>query len=675
MFVSSQYFFTTNMKLSQESKSLPKQVSLIPIPLLMELYSGDWKFPKTLMVFSFGSVDTRIERSIERWVKRLNLYNDVTVDWKRTTDENEANLCIHISSKPENDPSEKNAESYKLEISSEGVNLISPAILGALHGLETLFQLLQKDNNRLHLPCIQIHDKPRFSWRGLLIDSCRHWIPIEVIKRNIEAMASVKLNVFHWHLTNDQGFRVESKRFPKLHNLGSDGHFYSQEEIKDLVLFANDRGVQIVPEFSMPGHSTSWFVGYPNLASKPEKYLLEQGYGGKVPVMDPSLETTYEFIRAFLQEMAGLFPYKYVHIGGDQVNPSHWETQEHIQFFMQKENMEKPSDLQAYFILRVNQILQELGKKLIGWDPILDENLPPSAVIQTARGIQWMKEAVKRGNPVIESSSYYLDVMQPAGEMYQQDPLRGVEGLSLETESLVLGGEACMWTEFADAQNIESRIWPRAASVAERLWSSPDIRDVNEMYDRLDIYSDYLLSYGLTHQSGPKKMLKELVKERDMDAMLTFYKLVRPDFEVRWNNSNYRTQTPLNRLVDISSSDSNIIREFENKVILFINQPCDAELGDNVIWQMQDWLNLQLQLEKSILSSQRLSELTPLFETMVELIQIGISMVHHIQGKIKLSYSEYKNVQEVLDQASEPIAELHVSFVSALRQINERLIL
>ena len=216
----------------------------------------------------------------------------------------------------------------------------------------------------------------------------------------------------------------------------------------------------------MPAHTTSWFIGYPDLASKPGDYLLEQGYGGKVPVIDPSLETTYEFIRSFLQEMASLFPGKYVHIGGDQVNPSHWKTSQHIQAFMQKESLEKPTDLQGYFNLRVAQILQELGKELIGWDPILSESLPSNTVIQTARGIQWLKEAVNNGNPVVESSSYYLDVMQPASEMYQQDPLRGMEEMSSEMEALVLGGEANMWTEFADAQNIEARIWPRAAALS-----------------------------------------------------------------------------------------------------------------------------------------------------------------------------------------------------------------
>ena len=204
-------------------------------------------------------------------------------------------------------------ESYELTVTESGAKLNAATTLGALHGLQTLLQLVQITPAGFAVPAVTIKDQPRFPWRGTMIDSSRHFIPVDVLKRNLDGMAAVKMNVLHWHLSDDQGFRAESKVFPKLTGMGSDGMFYTQAEIRGVIAYAHDRGIRVVPEFDMPGHSRSWFLGYPELSSGPGPYTLEDGD----PITDPTRETTYKFLEKFIAEMAKLFPDAYFHIGGD----------------------------------------------------------------------------------------------------------------------------------------------------------------------------------------------------------------------------------------------------------------------------------------------------------------------------------------------------------------------
>jgi hexosaminidase len=240
-------------------------------------------------------------------------------------------------------------ESYTLEVSERQVVINAPTVVGALRGLETFLQLLSGDASGYYIPEARIRDTPRFPWRGLLIDVGRHWQPVEVIKRNLDGMAAVKLNVLHLHLTEDQGFRIESKTFPRLHQMGSDGLYYTQEQIRELIAYARERGIRIVPEFDIPGHSTSWFAGHPELASAPGPYQIERRFGVHDPSMDPTREETYKFLDKFLGEMAALFPDAYLHIGGDEVTGKHWRLNPQIQAFITKNNLKDKHGLQAYF--------------------------------------------------------------------------------------------------------------------------------------------------------------------------------------------------------------------------------------------------------------------------------------------------------------------------------------
>ena len=254
-------------------------------------------------------------------------------------------------------------ESYILEISATGAKLSAPTPLGILHGLQTFLQLVDVSPDGFAAPAVTINDKPRFPWRGLMIDSARHFTPLDVLKRNIDGLEAVKMNVFHWHLSENQGFRVESKKFPKLHEMGSDGLYYTQDEIRDLIAYARDRGIRVVPEFDVPGHSTAWFVGYPELASAPGPYEIERKWGVFDPAFDPTNEKVYKFLDQLIEEMAKLFPDHFFHVGGDEVNGKQWDANPKIQEFIKAHDLKNNEGLQAYFNKRLEPIVSQAREK------------------------------------------------------------------------------------------------------------------------------------------------------------------------------------------------------------------------------------------------------------------------------------------------------------------------
>jgi hexosaminidase len=287
-------------------------------------------------------------------------------------------------------------ESYTLTTGTNHVSLTANTTIGALRGLQTLIQLSVHDTDGYYFPAVAITDLPRFKWRGLMIDAARHFIPLDVVKRNIDAMEAVKMNVLHLHLSDDEGFRIESKLFPMLQGKGANGDYYTQVQIKELIKYAGQRGIMIVPEFDMPGHASSWFAGYPELASAPGPYEPGPRFklsapGGKplglmdimkminttpTPTFDPSKETTYAFLDKFLGEMAALFPSPYIHIGADENNGAAWKANPAIASFMQQNQIADTHALQAYFVKRVSQLLTKHNKKTLGWEESFSTDLP-----------------------------------------------------------------------------------------------------------------------------------------------------------------------------------------------------------------------------------------------------------------------------------------------------------
>lgn len=515
-------------------------------------------------------------------------------------------------------------ESYRLEVTSSGARLAAPRPVGLLRGMETFLQLVETGPAGFAAPAVTIEDRPRFPWRGLTFDSSRRFMPVDAVKRTLDGMAAVKMNVFHWHLTDDQGFRIESRRYPKLHQMGSGGQYYTQEEAREIVRYAAARGIRVVPEFDMPGHTTSWFVGHPELASAPGPYRIERAIGIHDPAMDPTREEVYAFLDSFLGEMAALFPDPYLHIGGDEVNGRQWNATPRIQAFIRERGLKDNHGLQAYFNRRLLAILQKHGKTPVGWDEVLQPGVPRELVIQSWRGRKALAEAARQGHRVLLSNGYYLDLLQPAEQHYLVDPLGGeAAALPPEAQARVLGGEACMWMEFVSPENVDARTWPRAAAVAERFWSPADVRDVASMYRRIEDVSRRLEFAGLTHRANPRLMLMRLAGTADIGPLETLAEAVEPVKNYnRGPTREYYVTYPLNRFVDAVPAESGAAREFGLLVESAIAG--DAPSRRAVRERLAAWRGNDARLRPLIERSGLLRELAPVSQALAALAQAGM---------------------------------------------------
>ena len=354
----SMFFMLTTLMANAQQQS---QLNVMPLPASYQLANGRLLVQVSFSVSLTGYKEPRLEHALQRFVHNLSRQTGMPLS-TRAGDSADASLVIHTEHASKDIQEFGEDESYSLTVSATGAELKAPTPLGVMHGLETFLQLVEITPDGFAAPAVTVQDKPRFGWRGLMIDVSRHFIPLDVLKRNIDGMAAAKLNVFHWHLSDNQGFRVESKKFPKLHELGSDGLYYTQEEVRDVIAYARERGIRVVPEFDIPGHSTAWFVGYPELASGPGPYQIERRWGIFDPAIDPTQEKTYKFLDEFIGEMAKLFPDQYFHIGGDEVNGKQWNANPKIQEFMHAHDIKNNQELQAYFNKKVQQIVGKHGK-------------------------------------------------------------------------------------------------------------------------------------------------------------------------------------------------------------------------------------------------------------------------------------------------------------------------
>src|ERR1700756_1708235 len=544
------------------------QLNLMPLPASVLQGSGMLRVTQLFSVSVTGTHDPALEAGVRRFVAQLSGQTGIPFRPKAGA---AATLTVRADKALDAVQKLGEDESYQLTVTDSGAQITAPTTLGALHGLQTFLQMVVITPSGFAAPAVTIKDQPRFPWRGTLIDVSRHFIPIEVLKRNLDGMAAVKMNVLHWHLSDDQGFRVESKTFPKLQEMGSDGQYYTQAEIREFIAYAHDRGIRVVPEFDMPGHSRSWVVGYPDLASGPGPFTLETGD----PIMDPTRESTYKFLEKFIAEMAKVFPDAYFHIGGDEVDGKQWNANPKIQQFIHAHGMKNNQDLQAYFNQRLEKIVSKNHKIMVGWDEILHPDLPKNIVVQSWRGQQSLAVAAQQGYRGLLSYGYYLDLMWPAARHYAVDPMSGAAAtLTPEQKQLILGGESCQWAEWVTPENVDSHIWPRNAVIAERLWSPQDVVDVNSMYTRLRAVSLELESLGLAHNSARERMLQRMAGTADVAPLRVLAEVVEPvkDYD-RWSEEQKGPidfHMPLNHLIDAAYPESDAARQFGDLVQRFI---------------------------------------------------------------------------------------------------------
>jgi hexosaminidase len=589
-----------------------------------------------------GFTDARVDSAVRRFTARISRQTGIPIIGDKKV------LVVKRAT-------EGADESYVLDVSPEKAVLEASTVEGALHGLETFAQLIVPGAEGFEAASVHIEDHPRFPWRGLMIDCSRHWMPIEVIQRNLDAMAAVKLNVLHWHLSDDQGFRVESKRFPKLQQLGSDGHFYTQDQVRHIIAYARDRGIRVVPEFDIPGHTTSWFVGYPELASAPGPYSIERSWGIFQPTMDPSREETYKFLDKFLGEMTALFPDQYFHVGGDEVDPTQWKQSASIQAFARAHHLKTPDDLQAYFIQRAEGLVKKYGKTMIGWDEVLNPELQTDTVIQSWRGQAALASAAKKGHRGILSYGYYLDHMNPASFHYAIDPQ-----IDEQNSSLILGGEACMWTEYVTPETIDSRIWPIAAAIAERLWSPKDVTNLASMYDRLDAISRVLEFAGI--RSNEQAMLDRMGGGPGLRVLADASESL--GIDGRQDARKYTSLVPLNRFVDAVPPESPTVRHLERMAQKAVSSPAGAKAEiAGLRAAFTEWSVNDTQINSNFLTS----ELIPLSRNLSNLGSIGLRALEFISSGNSAPPDWAAQQLQEIGSMEKPVAEVRLAAIGPVR--------
>lgn len=609
---------------------LAAEPALMPAPVKVQAMPGNFPIDANLVVETTGGANARLAPAVKAFLSRLARETGVLYAPQVPAPADAHRLIVECAGGAAY-PVLGEDESYTLDVSAAEIRVHAATADGAIHALATLAQWIQPGPEGFAAAGVHIEDRPRFPWRGLMLDVCRHWMPVDVIHRNLDAMAAVKLNVLHWHLSEDQGFRVESKRYPRLHELGSNGDYYTQDQIREIVDYARDRGIRVVPEFDVPGHSGAWFPGHPELAAAPGPFTM--GGRGGVSEMDPTKDTTYAVLDGFIGEMAQLFPDPYYHIGGDEVNPRAWNQSATIQAFAKEHGLKDAKEIQVYFNQRLLKIVQKYGKTMVGWDEILVPGLPTDAVIQSWRGQKSLSEAAAKGYRGILSWGYYLDHLSTAAFHYGVDPLGGPDAAALTPEQAqrIMGGEACMWAELVGPETVDSRVWPRTAAIAERLWSPGTVTDADSMYTRLEPVSRNLEFTGVMHRAyylssvdriaggqpvAPVRVLADAVEAYG----LNLGRLGRPTGAM-----------PLNRFVDACQPESELVLSLERATRRFLaDRSADAADKATLRRQFEIWTANDAQFQAIAVNNKLLAEVAPISKDLGALGEAGIQLLDYL---------------------------------------------
>jgi hexosaminidase len=688
--------------IAQVGPTAPSRLALMPLP--SSITRGDGALTVTPAGGGGSTFTYRYDRThdarLEAAVKRalLQLGRTCGGDVLRSTVDHPApanpSLTINVARPSERVQTVDEDESYQLSITPQGARLTAATDAGAMHGLETVLQLATNEHGACVLPAVTISDTPRFRWRGFMLDVSRHFEPVPVIERTLDGMAAAKLNVFHWHLSDDQGFRAESKKFPKLTGVASDGQFYTQDEMREIVAYAGARGIRVVPEFDMPGHGTSWILAYPELSPEAHITQLPVVYGTPTAVLDPTRKSTYRFINTLVDEMGRIFPDEYFHIGGDEVQSEAWLSNPHIVEFMKKKGYTTPAALQAYFNQRLEVILKKHDKKMIGWDEILNPALPKTIVIHSWRGEASLAEGARQGFQGILSAPYYLDGQKTSAQMFLDDPVPSDTTMTVDQQKLILGGEVCMWAEQLNQETVDSRVWPRTMAVAERFWSPQSDRDVSDMYRRLRINSLKLEDVGLQHTSGPEIMRRNLLLERHPEALDVLASVLEPvSFHERYGGQHTNGLTTLDRLVDAVVADPPSRQQIAGDVDalaggvtvpplpdpkLHLDLSGDVPSGIAPSPEMAlrrlrqrflSWQAAAPRLLEDVQETPRLSDAAIRAEQLGELAEVGLSALTYLQTHTAPPAGWQEQQMAILDAASQPSALVRFTFLHSMRKL------
>ena len=499
-----------NLSAQQHSYDLP----IIPKPSFTTINDGYFVLTSQTKI-SIVKTNPYFKNDVDLFNDHLKLYYNFSLQEKSSDGSNDN--CIVI----EESTTIKSPEAYNLSIQKNKITIsASPYGSGVFYALQSLTQLLaQSDKNNLKIPCAEIKDQPRFEWRGMHLDVCRHFYPVAFIKKYIDLLALHKMNTFHWHLTEDQGWRIEIKKYPKLTEIGawrngtmigpySDqtydsikyGGYYTQQEIKDIVQYASQRHITIVPEIEMPGHAQAAIASYPWLSCSGKQLEVAKGWGVFEDVFCAK-DSTFRFLQDVLDEVINLFPSKYIHIGGDECPKTRWKTCSKCQSIMKQHNLKDEHELQSYFITKIEKYLNSKGKQIIGWDEILEGGLAPNAAVMSWRGTEGGITAAKQKHKVVMSpgSHCYFDHYQASPndeplaiggftsleKVYSYEPVP--DELSKTEQQYILGAQANVWTEYIlNEKHVEYMAYPRACALAEVLWTPKELKNETDFIKRLE---------------------------------------------------------------------------------------------------------------------------------------------------------------------------------------------
>lgn len=545
-------------------------------------------------------------------------------------------------------------EAYRLTVAGDGVTINADGPMGVVRAFATLRQLVGLSSDEITLAAVRVDDAPRFRWRGLMLDVARHFSTVETLKRQIDAMEKVKLNVLHLHLSDDQGFRVESRRYPKL---TAGGPFYTQAEMRDLIAYAAERGVRIVPEFDVPGHSRAIVGAYPEIGVKGKPTVF-----GVDVALNPAKAETYRFLEDLFGEMAALFPDRYFHVGGDEVAKGIWDNDPAVAALKARENLADTLAIERYFHHRVHTILAKLGKTMIGWEEVANSELSTDTVIQAWQTSNAMADAVAKGYSTIVSAGYYLDLLQPTEFSYAQDPADPVSAgltpefaeslrkkspllaafitdamiafprppLTPEQEDRILGGEAPLWAETVTDELVDNRFWPRAAAMAERFWSPREIRDVDAMYRRLAVVQDQLSATGLQDRAIRARMAARLSpgNAAPVETLLDIVGPVRNmahNQQVRAILAGKRVIQSFNKLADAAPVDSLVARRFAADAAAYAAG--DKELLSSLRARLSQWRDNDALFADAAKGRPALEAAIPTSKQIAELAETGLAAI------------------------------------------------
>ncbi|PZX93202.1 beta-N-acetylhexosaminidase [Flavobacterium aquariorum] len=599
-----------------------EQLNIMPWPQNISLSEGVFPLTKNLKVNITGAPNSRIFIGATNFLRRLDGRTGLFFNQGFITGLNElpdAELQINCVRAGKIELYED--ESYLLDVTANKITINATTDVGALHALETLLQLLQNNSNSFYFPISKISDFPRFTWRGLMIDVARHFMPVDVIKRNLDGMAAVKMNVFHWHLVDDQGWRIEMKKHPKLIQMASDGNYYTQEEIKSVVKYASDRGILVVPEIDVPGHGSAILTAYPEIGSKVvnlhlnsgekgqqftqiQSYSIERNAGIFSPTLDPSNPKTYQLLNEFFDEICPLFPGKFFHIGGDENEGKDWDSNPKIQEFKKKHNLANNHELQTYFTMQLIPMLKKHNKVLMGWEEIMTKNMSKDAIIHSWKGSnegqpagKSLADAAKGGYKTVLSNGYYIDLVFGVEDHYSVDPMPKNFVLTDEEKARILGGEATMWTELVTPETLDSRIWPRTAAIAERFWSNENIKDINSLRKRLNTVSFRLEELGLTHLKSKEGLLRNISNNQKSDALVDLSNVCEPIKQYSRNKggTEYQMYSPLTLFADVCTPDASDAIGFNEAVNDYLNNKTN-ENQIIVTNYLNKWVNMHANL-------------------------------------------------------------------------------